>query len=353
MDKVWWNHITRAHKFFEDIVKTAVEGNSILLSLPGSVPWKETLIEMIGERLQLENPKNFFQRISCPQKDVGQYLLEAYCKKEIRSKYRYGMSYAQFLGACQETVLNDRYVWVADISKEKSEEWLEFIVEYNKSVVNKTPAVFILEINEEGMERKAKKGIKTIAFNKNIGEYDKYAFCALASSETKCKEYLKSYLAELVSILCSEDVELCAACVENGAEFLKAPYQTIQKVIQNNLRSNGENYQFDKNEDEIHNLIWEAQLKVAFPLIEKYRKNIISRYRQVIAKELPIRNGYGQSIKEPEEVEIGVLYYLIGKSSVKISEKEYEEIETYRNARNHLAHMKILDLGVMEQILRK
>ena len=60
MDKVWWNHITKAHKFFEDIVETAVKGSSMLLSLPASVPWKETLIEMIGERLQLENPKNAF-----------------------------------------------------------------------------------------------------------------------------------------------------------------------------------------------------------------------------------------------------------------------------------------------------
>ena len=65
MDKVWWNHITKAHKFFEDIVETAVKGSSMLLSLPASVPWKETLIEMIGERLQLENPKNAFQKISC------------------------------------------------------------------------------------------------------------------------------------------------------------------------------------------------------------------------------------------------------------------------------------------------
>lgn len=353
MDKVWWNHITKAHKFFEDIVETAVKGSSMLLSLPASVPWKETLIEMIGERLQLENPKNAFQKISCPKEEPGEYLLTNYCKKEIRLKYRYGMSYAQFLGACQETVLNDRYIWISDVSKEKCEEWLEFIEEYNKNVVNKTPAIFILEINEEGMERKAKKGIKTIAFNQNIGNYDKYAFCALAASETNCKEYLRPYLAELVSILCSEDVELCAECVENGIEFLKNPYQTIKRIIETDVRSNGEEYQFNKTEKEMESLIWEVQLKTVFPLIEKYRKHQISAYTEIITRELPIRNGYGQDINEPEEVEIGVLYYLIGKSSIKISEKEYQELKDYRNARNNLAHMKILELGTVEQILKK
>lgn len=80
---------------------------------------------------------------------------------------------------------------------------------------------------------------------------------------------------------------------------------------------------------------------------------MISSYSGIITRELPIRNGYGQSINEPEEVEIGVLYYLIGKSSLKISEKEYMELENYRNARNCLAHMRILELSNIEQILKK
>ena len=80
---------------------------------------------------------------------------------------------------------------------------------------------------------------------------------------------------------------------------------------------------------------------------------MISSYSGIITRELPIRNGYGQSINEPEEVEIGVLYYLIGKSSLKISEKEYMELENYRNERNCLAHMRILELSTIEQILKK
>lgn len=134
---------------------------------------------------------------------------------------------------------------------------------------------------------------------------------------------------------------------------MKNPYQTIKRIIETDVRSNGEEYQFDKTEKEMESLIWEVQLKTVFPLIEKYRKRMILSYRGIITRELPIRNGYGQSINEPEEVEIGVLYYLIGKSSLKISEKEYTELENYRNARNRLAHMKILELSTIEQILKK
>ena len=66
------------------------------------------------------------------------------------------MSYAQFLGKCQETVLNDRYVWVSDIPDEKVTKWLDFVSEYQKNVQDKTPGIFILEVHNDAMNRKAK-----------------------------------------------------------------------------------------------------------------------------------------------------------------------------------------------------
>ena len=58
----------------------------------------------------MENPKNKLEVIECPEEEPGEFILQKYCKRETRAKYRYGVSYAQFLGKCQETVLNDRYV---------------------------------------------------------------------------------------------------------------------------------------------------------------------------------------------------------------------------------------------------
>ena len=127
---------------------------------------------------------------------------QKYCKRETRAKYRYGVSYAQFLGKCQETVLNDRYVWVSDIPDEKVTKWLDFVSEYQKNVQDKTPGIFILEVHNDVMNRKSKKGIRSLGFEQNIGAYDKYAFCALASSETNCKEFLRPYLAEAVASVC-------------------------------------------------------------------------------------------------------------------------------------------------------
>ena len=126
------------------------------------------------------------------------------------------VGYAQFLGKCQETVLNDRYVWVVGYSRREGSRNEAILYRNIKNVQDKTPGIFILEVHHDVMNRKSKKGIRSLGFEQNIGAYDKYAFCALASSETNCKEFLRPYLAEAVASVCGDDVELCAVCVAKG-----------------------------------------------------------------------------------------------------------------------------------------
>lgn len=98
MDRLWWNHITKAHKFLEDIISSALDGKSMILCLPENVPWRDTLLELVEDRLKLENPKNALDRMQCPEEEVGLFLLNRYCKAERRATYRFGMTYAEFLG---------------------------------------------------------------------------------------------------------------------------------------------------------------------------------------------------------------------------------------------------------------
>lgn len=353
MDKIWWNHITKAHKLLDDIVKTALTGSSIVLSLPSSVPWRETFVELIRERLQMENSKNSFDEIICPKEELGLYLLNTYCKKEKRASYRYGMTYASFLGKCEDIVLNDRYIWIKDVPEEKLDASVKFILEYQQNVQMKTPAVFILETTQENVNCKIKKGVKKISFDNNIGAYDKFAFCALIATENNCKDYMRPYLAELVSNICNEDVELCASCVNAGTYFLSNPVAVIEKTKKQKTRSNGEAYVCSKDEQAIKKAIWETQLKYVFPLIEKYRNEFIGKHKEEIAKALPITNAFGEVIENPEDVEVGTLVYMIGKGVLGVSKKEVEEVKKYREARNKLAHLEVLELCVVDEILKK
>lgn len=355
MDKVWWNHITKAHKFMEDIVACAAEGKSMLLSLPENVPWRNTLLELVEDKLKQENFKNAFEYVACPEEEVGLFLLNKYCKKEKRASYRYGITYAEFLGQCEDIVLNDRYIWVHDIPQNRCEEWMDFIVEYNKNVKEKTPAIFILEVQDGYFCNKARKGIRKLAFNQNISAYDRFAFCALiASGSSNCKEYLCQYLAELAASICNDDIELCAKCVGMGNQFLKNPEETLKQIITESYRSDGEKIIYSRTPDELKTLIWEAQLKNIFPVIEKYRSYFIKKYNDNIRTALPISNSYGQKVITPEEVEIGMLIYLIGNGTIRLNNSnEYQELELFRDARNKLAHLNTIDFETVNIILKR
>ena len=353
MDKLWWMHISRAHKFLEDIVGSAAGGKSIVLSLPEKVPWADTLREVVEERLRMVNPKNSFDVIQCPEEEAGLYLLETYCKKERRESYRYGTTYAAFLGKCEDTVLNDRYIWVRNIPDERYDEWFDFISEYTKNVKGKTPAVFILETHDERFAGRAKKGIVKLMFDKNIGPYDKYAFCALAASETICRDHMRPYLAELAATICKDDVELSAECVGAGNEFLKDPAGTIQNIIREKVRSDGSRYSFQHAEDELSNMIWETQVKMIFPCIERYRSGFIKKHYKAIQAGLPVQNAFDEEVNNPEDVEIGTLVLMAGRGVLQVGNTDYQELVSFKEARNKLAHLGTLSLETVDAILKK
>ncbi len=135
---------------------------------------------------------------------------------------------------------------------------------------------------------------------------------------------------------------LCAVCVAKGMEFLNAPYETIQKVTEDLVRSDGERYCFSKSQEEVDTLLWEAQLKYVFPLVENYRRYFVKKYYDFIKAVLPINNGYGDQVMVPEEAELGNLMYLVERGGIPVSAEESMELKRYRKARNELAHMNLL-----------
>ena len=106
MEQIWWKQITKAKHFIDMVTDAILDNKSVILSMPAFVPWHETMYEMIAEILNGENSLNRLISIDCPTGDVGQYLLDNYCKKEKRASYRYGMSYASFLAKSEDIVLN-------------------------------------------------------------------------------------------------------------------------------------------------------------------------------------------------------------------------------------------------------
>lgn len=352
MEQIWWKQITKAKHFIDMVTDAILSNKSVILSMPAFVPWHETMYEMIAEILNGENSLNRLVSIDCPEGDVGQYLLENYCKKEKRASYRYGMSYASFLAKSEDIVLNSSYIWVKEVSQKKLEEWSRFIADYNKNVPSHmSPAVFILETRDSVKKPKAVKGIQHISFSDNIDAYDKFTFCALASTDIAIRSSLRPYLAGMVSTICSDDMELCAQCLRRGLAFLRDPAKVLALVMESECHSDGSPFVMDLDKSPIDSLLWECQIKLIFPVIEKYRSRFVGQHYKEISAALPIANALGEVITSPQEVELGQLVRLVGAGNISVTPQAYQELDLFRKARNDLAHLTPLDFGVVEAVL--
>ena len=352
MDEIWWGQITKAAHFIQATASLVLDHNSIVISLPERTPWKATLYDNIEGILRQGNPEYKLAFHACPAEEPGAFLLEEYCKRDKRNSYRFGMSYAKFLAESEDIVLNSRFVWIKNVSGRKLEEWLSFITEYNKSLrKNALSAVFILETQDRNIKAKKVKGLKYLSFDDSIDFYDKYTFCVLASTGIDISPGIRPYVAEVVSSVCKDDIELCAICMKQWKDFVKEPLKTLLQITSSKKHSDGSPISADYDTESVENRIWEAQIKLLFPIVERYRTHFVKKYRKHIEKALPIETVFGDLIDDPLDVELGALSRLVNEKKVPLTPKEDNQLDAFKKIRNNLAHLKILDYDQVEWVL--
>ena len=350
MDFVWWEKITNASHFLNLIVEGVQEGCSIMLQLPSSVPWYFTMSDILSDRIKSQNSNRALEKIQDAEMDPGEYLFQNYCKREKRVQYRPGIGYAKFLAESDEIALNNYILWITVDSEEQTKNWYTFIQNYDKMLgKDRRGCIFIIETRSE-MAVRDQGRIRAIVYQKEIEYYDQYLFHMLAAASLKESAIFKQYLAEIVTLMISDDVELSAECIERGRTFLENPVKTIQEIKKSELRSDGNEFVFAMSEKKIQERIWEAQIKIIFPVIEKKRNSLINRYRKEIGGLLPITGAYGEEVYELEEVEIGILSHLVTLGKLQVSSEDAKVISKLRNARNILAHIKILSQREIDEI---
>ena len=144
MENIWWNQVTNAAKYVEDIKKSLLEENSLLLWYALHMPWRESLVTSVIEAVKLQNGSKKFVAISKVD-DPGKYLLENFCKLEKRAEYRPSKGYARFFAESDDIVLHDRYLWIEVDSQKNMDDWMALVTDYLRGRDKKeNKAVFIL-----------------------------------------------------------------------------------------------------------------------------------------------------------------------------------------------------------------
>lgn len=350
MDRVWWNQITNAQRFINGAVENALSGKSIVLSLPEEIPWYATLRRRIETGLQNQDASKSFVSIRSPEKEVGRFLLHQYCEGETRSQYRPNLSYAAFLAQTDHMLLNNRYVWVENVPPNLWREWMEFLSEYHTACPKgKRQAVFLLICRDCSLLIPQRRQVAWMNYSRLIHDYDSFTFCSLVASSVTCDSCLRPYLVELVHSLCGNDIELCAACMADGQAFLENPEATLEAIVQTQYRSNEQPFTLPPAVHGRVSPVWAAQIKTIFPLLERYRNYLVEQYAAQIQRNLPIQSLYNE-IWEPQEAELGVLFYMTRSGVLPLPLSEYNRLGQFREARNKLAHSKPLSLSLIEEL---
>jgi len=350
METIWWNQVTNAVKYVSDIKKALLEEKSILLKYASGMPWRDQLVASVVDEVKVQNGDKKFVNISNVE-DPGKYLLKEFCKPEKRAEYRPSKGYAKFFAESDDIVLHDRYLWIKVIDQKNLEDWLNFVSEYVKERGKKlNNAVFILECPGE-TSTTVKKGVKTYSIDDYIGEYDRIVFAVLAASSVKDRPFINTYLSELVANIAGNDIELAAECIKAYKAFLENPLAFIRMIVDEKIRSDGEQFVFTRTSDEVNHLIWLSQIKTVYPHLEEYREDFVQRHYNAIARQLPIQASYGETYDDPKDVELGTLMYMVGSGCFSISTTEYEKLKKYKEARNKLSHLTALSINEIKELL--
>lgn len=354
MENLWWEKIPNAVRFAESIVSALTEGKNVALSLPEFVPWYDDFRERVQfvQRQELGG-YGIDSIIDYEDEEPGKTIFTKYCKKELRDEYRPAIGYAKFLSGAESITLNSTVAWIKVESEDRIKEWCKFISDYSKELKKGTmKGLFVIE-TKGVLSGITLKGGKIIKYNEYIGEFDYYIFSTLSASVLDIDRNKKEYLAEIATSVLDNDVELSSYCLSLSTfnDFWNDPICTIRTIVSNACRSDGDEFSFDLSSEEIQQRVWKAQIKNLFPKIEAFRGEFVSKYSDDIKKELPISSSSGEQYTKPYEVEIGTLYYMVCNRKIDIDTEEYKKLKIFKEARNKLAHLEVLEINDIDKLI--
>ena len=177
-------------------------------------------------------------------------------------------------------------------------------------------------------------------FSNYVTDYDYYVYCLLSLSEnTKYNISMKQYVAEIASLLCRNNAELSWGALDKPEELYSNSFEYFNSFSTKKMSQN-----------EINQILWKAQIKYIFPILEDYRCCLVSKYGNILKDYLPFEFVYGDTVDDVNELELSHILY-INKESDFLKKTELDRLVHFKDIRNDLAHMKPTSADKISKIL--
>jgi hypothetical protein len=327
----WWKEVSGPNRFIGAVADSAMAQKSVILSVPGELPFEDEFFIRLTEQLQESFSGHQVAILKGITGSPAQYFLSKCCKPEVRATFRPKPNFtaADFLAVTKSATLHGACYIVDPGDASEIPEWIDFISSYIKALRSPMqPAVFVLL--SRSRKPKAFKGIWHIDYGDYTTHFDTYAYCAIKASDVKEPEIIKTYLAELAAAVSGGNTEEAEKAIYIYREFLSDPIGFAARHFRNDRQVPDEK------------MVWEAQLKCIFPFLERYRCDFVERHAREIEPHLPLPNPVGNDFEKASDVELGALLFMASSGMIQIPTEEYMELKRFAYARNDLAHLESL-----------
>ena len=352
-DAVWWDQIGNSLKLLSQIADVQRDRRSAVLRVPREIPWRDYFESQIDKRRESFSVDRMFQRAAySPEFEPGYYILNKFCPPKIQADYWPGISVPEYLGGRDDLELCDYDIWISGIHTEfLLLKWIEFVTLYTAAARQKgfyRHAAFILEYDGPELSCNPAAGLSAPPecvperIDYPIEDYDCRVFCLeFVSGQSDIDPIWRGYLAEVAASIGGNNPEFCAALLNSGDHLLHDPVNAAKNL----------NFDPDLQETGIFSSVWRAMIIQLFPLLERCRFALISKYQNEINQYLPSVNANGERIEEPFDLELSSLYFLITHAAFSVLPSELDAIRVCRKIRNALAHNRLAEFDDIKLLL--
>lgn len=333
--KIWWKMINNPKIFISNVCKDLLAEKSVIVSNRENLPFQSDFKNLVENKLSKANARRSITYLDASVIEsstmIEDFFFQNYCSIDTQRRFfpKKDYSKTQFLLEQKDFSLNDKFVWVSNIDSNDIPKWADFISKYCRlQKSNNLCAIFVIEFNSEFTDKI--KNCIVENYNKYISKYDYYIYSMLMSANSEIdNKHITNYAAEISSMLCDNNAVYC--------EFLMSD---VYRLIDDTASVYSECMNKNISESELNSVIWNAQIKHLFPIIESYRRDIVEKYGRELNLYLPYKTVYGVNINELSELDLCNILDIVKKYSINIEKDEFNKLNLYKDARNDLAHLK-------------
>jgi len=340
----WWRHVSGPDRLLGDLAEAAFRHRVLLIEEP---PFREEFGLQFRDRLLQRDSNLLIAEADGADVaggiDAGEWLMRQ-CGRD--------MEYHPLDGSRAEVLakrkwLAGRVFIIPDVQDRP--EWVELAVEYAR----RSPAdngLLVLLYRGACPLASPRKGVAVFRRGDYFTAYDMQWFAAFCIPE-KDSGAVRDYRAQVLARIAGGDPELCADLAREDVR--SDPLESMEALawrypVLSDLAA-------DRKRLEL--MLWEAQLQIVFPLVERLRRRFIDVYRAelsaVLREEDGVKDEFGNKLAEPEDMEIRhIWWYCFKKNKAALSESDRRVFHLIYISRNRLAHLKPVDhANVMELLM--